>query len=918
MILKRVHLINYRIHEDKAFDFDKGFNEIKEPNEYGKSTIIEAIQDAFSLKPSVMGNKATRGIDKNPVVEVEFQTPENLEFMLIANAQDNSITLKGKDGTYLTDEKKIKEFFKRHGYGFFHVVVPMLLVLRERDLSIATDSRDFKKFTRDILKVDRLNGLHRILGDLLLKDKQGFKQSLLKYKFSEFKNEKDELRSLISELEGEIATFSDNKHKADDLTHKLEEKKKKLDEANKLYAYLDVLVKYKRKHELLEKKQALCKEIDDSKSKFEQSKSKAAELEEKRNLLNAEKDKKKIQMTRALNAEKRKHEIEKLKKSINEHIVRKNRIAELIKQNEVKLEKHVNAYSKIMQTYKDARRNYKKLEDQYNKITTRVEIAEKSQKELKSVSLKLAKVNEKLSHAGKLENTYIQLKNALKKYEKWNVSELEKAFSNWQALLKMEKSTDAAIYVKKGSVTANSKTLKKGQTLEFKGELDIKAQNFNAIVYAKSNIKSTKDSLVQFIAAFQHVSTLEQIIKDMKELEKIEYQLGMLEVPELEREKSALSKQLQEIKQLGQDLKIYRDKQKKIELEKNDAQNKVNNISKKIGEHDSNIKNAKREIDSLKDEFNNINDSELRKEIEKLNRELEEMSKFALNVKNIQDEIIDLEKRLDEIEKWKKENFEVQGALKQVIQTAEKEHEDIKAKLQELPNVDDDVDKIPYGVVKKYKDAKSIDIEAELVSLRDKISDISDSLKRMEIEVAELNVMLSNVPDVGKLKQKRKKLLEVERKYQNMQKMEKMMRVAKAAVLRLRETLEQTYLNGIEDESGKYFSRITAHKYGLARLTEGTIFLESEDFKTSWQVEDKYGNTFGFSELSDGTKTQLLLSIRLAFISKFLGDRKAFLLLDEPFAYSDAQREANTRKILKDLTRSGWQIILFSAKARDF
>ena len=54
--------------------------------------------------------------------------------------------------------------------------------------------------------------------------------------------------------------------------------------------------------------------------------------------------------------------------------------------------------------------------------------------------------------------------------------------------------------------------------------------------------------------------------------------------------------------------------------------------------------------------------------------------------------------------------------------------------------------------------------------------------------------------------------------------------------------------------------------------------------------------------------------IRLALISLFLGDRKAFLLLDEPFAYYDKQREKAGMDILQRLSREGWQIILMTAR----
>jgi len=67
-------------------------------------------------------------------------------------------------------------------------------------------------------------------------------------------------------------------------------------------------------------------------------------------------------------------------------------------------------------------------------------------------------------------------------------------------------------------------------------------------------------------------------------------------------------------------------------------------------------------------------------------------------------------------------------------------------------------------------------------------------------------------------------------------------------------------------------------------------------------------------ELSDGTKTQLLLAARLALIELLMGEKPCFLMLDEPFAYFDNDRKEQAMEILKGLTEEGWQIIIVSAR----
>jgi len=180
--------------------------------------------------------------------------------------------------------------------------------------------------------------------------------------------------------------------------------------------------------------------------------------------------------------------------------------------------------------------------------------------------------------------------------------------------------------------------------------------------------------------------------------------------------------------------------------------------------------------------------------------------------------------------------------------------------------------------------------------------------------LAELKGILSHVPSEQTLEENRKELMELQGRLYSLNKIEKVLRGSANVLIRLRENIEEKYLNNISKKTCEYFSRLTNNKYLCANYNDNTIYLAKEHFSEQWSVVDSKGTHYNFLELSDGARTQLLLSIRLALISSFLGDNCAFLLLDEPFAYFDEQREENARKILNSMCEIGWQIIMVSAR----
>jgi hypothetical protein len=79
----------------------------------------------------------------------------------------------------------------------------------------------------------------------------------------------------------------------------------------------------------------------------------------------------------------------------------------------------------------------------------------------------------------------------------------------------------------------------------------------------------------------------------------------------------------------------------------------------------------------------------------------------------------------------------------------------------------------------------------------------------------------------------------------------------------------------------------------------------------SLHVKDEY-DTFPLSDVSTGTREQILLSLRLGFAANLLENNHLFLVLDDAFQNSDWNRRNNSIDQMFKLAVDGWQINYFT------
>jgi len=296
--------------------------------------------------------------------------------------------------------------------------------------------------------------------------------------------------------------------------------------------------------------------------------------------------------------------------------------------------------------------------------------------------------------------------------------------------------------------------------------------------------------------------------------------------------------------------------------------------------------------------------------------------------------------QIDELKKMDEEMHEMErerGLLSERLEELEKELGDIQEEKRELElkkqKFEDERDRQEESLTSlereiedlTLKEAKEFEAECSRIDIEDlkaRIDEKERRLEEMRKEVDELGnqkkfleLLTQREPDKKELDDLLSQKRELDEKLRRMLSMERVLRFGLEVLAELRAEINRRYLKEFESSVSDLFSRITGGNYTGVRFETESLFFDGDTFKTKWRAIRKDGGSFPINELSDGTSSQLLLAARLALIGLFF-NRKAFLLLDEPFAYFDHDRTQRAMDILRSLTMQGWQVIVMSAKEK--
>lgn len=320
---------------------------------------------------------------------------------------------------------------------------------------------------------------------------------------------------------------------------------------------------------------------------------------------------------------------------------------------------------------------------------------------------------------------------------------------------------------------------------------------------------------------------------------------------------------------------------------------------------------------------------------------------------------IEIEKLAQEFRDRTGKNLSDLAVLKAVRESIESDYhrinllqsdiDDLERKKEEyIRSIQSTFSELTRGEVKEEKYTETLNqIKAEREKLDEKIANT-------ERELAALNVNESNFifNRVGKcdydrnvIEKSQSRLHEIEKQIDKME--QRLVDLKQEVCNSVRKSISCTWEELIDDLNREFEQKITAEKSITAeiiakmvikvvindlreeqddtlrrnfadilmikplRTITGDLYkgldIEGEDIMVSDGIHN-----YTLDQLSTGTKEQVLLAMRIGFISKILKGNSFFLILDDAFQYSDWQRREWLLDEMFELAKLGWQIIYFT------
>ena len=342
------------------------------------------------------------------------------------------------------------------------------------------------------------------------------------------------------------------------------------------------------------------------------------------------------------------------------------------------------------------------------------------------------------------------------------------------------------------------------------------------------------------------------------------------------------------IEKIIQNIQKFEDEYLKKEKKKNELRDEetymsseISQIEKQISEKEKIIRETESDIEEIKErsEISTISNYtkklKIKKEREKFQEKQEATleNNFGIKGENIEDRMNYWEENLTSFEKYRDEakgiKFDEKGEsdVKEKSEKLSEKCSELERELEEFKRELGEVERSANDILAPESDYLYCQTTKDLQSIKDKLEDFINEHNR-----------------------KRKNVLDVIKIFQGIQ---------------IEEEQRVSNLFGKKTSISNYFSEITGGTY-----TEVNFLTEEKTIR----VIRKNGKPLDVDKLSGGAKDQLYLAIRLGLGEQLMRGKKGFFIMDDAFVKSDKERLKKQIKLLKTITKTGWQIIYFTAK----
>ncbi len=870
-ILDSLEIENFLSHKNTKINFSSGSLAFIGENGAGKSSILEALYFALTLKPwrdraYLINTNAKKAVVKVKLKELEGNDILELRVDLTKKGIDSfttEVTLKRNNKVEASRQEDYKKLIKHY-----------------LNMQSVPEITDFLQ-SSIIVKQNTLNEIASKMTD----NKKDFKELIERaLGIESYKDAEDNLKKIDIKSENQSIglIYNIKQRHLDEVNKNITNKKQEYESIKNKIDEIKIEIKKKENE-----KQELESLINNLKKQLEENQDKALEL----NTLKARKEELlKYLSKRQKEIENLQKEIENLQKEI-ENIEKQKNIADLYDtlneydslSIELKdLEGKLNELEFIKNNYEQMIK-YQEYEDKYNELN----------KEKEEINEKLKKIEIDLNYYNNLYKEYTnrinkinKLRNSFKEFININVEQDLDQFIN---------RINEEIQQIKNEKDDLDKKIKDKEEEIIKIETEIKRMKDYLNVLNKEDKNSVECPVC-------HTKLSGKTIEDLKNNYLNEINNHTNELNKLKEEKNALDKNQKEV---------------------NDKQNKMANLLQEIIIFKDQITDEMKGSDKKVKELNS-NKKELEQKLKELSNKLDSINEYyeqylasKINLEKSKIDLSKINEKINEYEELKEKYSEMSNKLKNLfkvildttktnnIKKAREIISSAKAKYMGLEKIKNDLKKNNEELISMKNDLN--DNMVELKNIEDKINElknIEDKINELKDEIENKEVLYQNIlKDISRLEGEKKNNEDNASKLENeikaLEEIKNKIIVGLASINifnKVQRSLYNNALIALENEMNDVFS-----KFGLdySRIE----IRENEEGNIGVYVIDRNGNERPISVLSGGEQSVIALAFIIA-LNKIIQAKIGFLALDEPTESLDEQRRKTLIEILSRLTES--------------
>ncbi|MGC8621459.1 MAG: hypothetical protein ACP5U0_06045 [Caldisphaera sp.] len=880
-IIDSISLKDFLSHENTSIRFSPGSLALVGENGAGKSSILEALFFALTLKPwrdrsYLIKTNSSKASIIVKLKELDGSNVLELNISLIRRGKDSlntEVVLKrnGKiEATKVDDYKKIlKQYLNMQSLPDVGDFLQSSVIVKQNILStIASKMSDSKKDFKELIE--------SALGIKLYKEVEDNLREI------EIKSEKSDAG---------IGIYNIKQRHRDNIKENIE--KKKIDVNNiskKLSEIMRNIEVSENQKKIIEnqKKELTCQ--------LEKMQNKVSDL----NILKIKKDNLESEISKLkYEIDNLESEISKLKYEIDniEKIKSIANLYNLIDDHKNKVEKNKDLENELknlelIKLHYDKILKYKEFEDQYQKLSKEIE---ELKNDINTKKIEQARIKE-------INNNYRKMDLRFKRLLDNNKDLLEKLFNDINIF-------DNINIFTLNNLIENLKNYYKG----IENEIESDEKEEKELNRKIQNIKSNIDIMKNYIKVLEkpgersecpvcHSKLSGKTVDDIKNNYNKEIERHNKELKGLIKEDESLNNEIKQNKDILKKLTYLVNDLSSINEEITDemkiSDQKLASIEAIINEKSKELDQLKKELDSIEDQHNEYQYSQsflksLNLEKEDVVQKLNEFQQKTMINEKLKNEIREIEKTLlektkaDTIENAKNKIIDAKtrvALLEKYLNDKKKYEEELNNKINEINKKRKELNEISSQI------AALKGIEDEINRLKKEMDDLENQYQKLIKEISILE---------GEKKVNEENLIKLNNEIEVLESIEKKITVGLASISifdKVQRSLYNNALIALENEMNNVFSR-----FGLdySRIE----IRENNEGNLGVYVIDRNGDERPVSILSGGEQNVIALAFIIA-LNKIIQAKIGFLALDEPTESLDEQRRKILVEVLGKLTEN--------------